>query len=471
MLKGKKLISILLIAVMILTLAGCGGGSSSGKDTKGTSGTAGTQGAADQKQQDGTGTSDGGSAQNSTGAQDSSNGKTDASGDKVTLTFWNNFTADDGEVLKQIVKEFNETNTKNIEVVMDIMPAQNLNEKLPLSISSGTGPDFFATGCPFFASLVENGAVKDLSSFWEYEGVNKDDFTQSSIDLMTVGGTQYFLPLQMQGFYLFWNKDLFEKAGLDPEKGPQTWDEVWEYAEKIADPANNVWGFGIPVKPSDATTTFYNWLVSEGGSVFNEDYSEVTFDTDRTLAILDKIQEMIYEKKVGPESPAQADLGNLMSSGQLGMMVNGPWMNTGLRNNEINYGISVIPQGSTGQNEALLLGVGFGISSCTDDSKVDAIYEFFNYWSTTENCKRWSLECGFPPYLKSAISDSEVQADSVIATMSKQIEYAKPFMMDNSLSAVICNEIMNPMIESVILGEDTRSALDTAVTALEGYLR
>ncbi len=433
MFKTKRLMSMLLITAMVLGMTGCGKSSST---------------------------------QESSGKNQET---TQNSNDKIVLTFWNNFTADDGEVLKQIVKEFNETNTKNIEVQMDVMPAETLNEKLPLSISSKTGPDFFATGCPFFAGLVENGAVKDLSGFWDVEGVDKSDFTEGSLDLMSIDGTQYFLPLQIQGFYLFWNKTLFEKAGLDPEKGPKTWDEVWEYAEKIADPDNNIWGFGMPVAASDATNTLYNWMLNEGTTLYNEDYSEVLFDNEKTLGILSTISEEIYEKKVGPEAPAQADLANLMNSGQLGMIANGPWMNTGLRNNEIDYGISVIPKGSSNEDVAMLLGVGYGISSCTDDSKVEAIYEFFKYWNSTENCKRWSLECGFPAYLKSVMEDPEVLADQVISTMSSQIEYAKPYMVDNSMSTVINNEIINPMVESVILGTDPQTAMDTAAKALEAY--
>lgn len=396
---------------------------------------------------------------------------TESSDEKITLTFWNNFTADDGEVLRQIVDEFNKTNTKNIEVQMDVMPAETLNEKLPLSISSGTGPDFFATGCPFFAGLVENGAVKDLSAFWEYEGVDKSDFTEPCLELMKVNGTQYFLPLQIQGFYLFWNKTLFENAGLDPEKGPETWDEVWEYAEKIADPDNNVWGFGMPVAASDATNTFYNWMLNEGVSVFNDDYSEVTFNNEKTLKMLETISEMIADKKVGPTAPAQADLANLMSSGQLGMILNGPWMNGGLRNNEIDYGVTVVPSGSANADKALLLGVGYGISSCTDDSKVDAIFEFFKYWNTKENCKRWSLECGFPAYLNSVIEDEEVQNDEVVAIMSEQLKYAQPYMVDNSMTAVMNNEIINPMVEAVTLGADPKEELDKASEALKAYVR
>ena len=55
---------------------------------------------------------------------------------EVTFDFWNGFTASDGEILQEIVNEFNKTNDKNIKIEMDIMTWANLNEKLPTAISS-----------------------------------------------------------------------------------------------------------------------------------------------------------------------------------------------------------------------------------------------------------------------------------------------------------------------------------------------
>ena len=85
----------------------------------------------------------------------------------MTLTFWNGFTASDGEILQEIVNEFNKTNDKNIKIEMDIMTWANLNEKLPTAISSKKAPDFIALNYPDFAQYVENGAVQPLDDFWD----------------------------------------------------------------------------------------------------------------------------------------------------------------------------------------------------------------------------------------------------------------------------------------------------------------
>ena len=84
---------------------------------------------------------------------------------EVTLTFWNGFTASDGEILQEIVNEFNKKNDKNIKIEMDIMTWANLNEKLPTAISSKKAPDFIALNYPDFGlrqELCVNGKAHSV---------------------------------------------------------------------------------------------------------------------------------------------------------------------------------------------------------------------------------------------------------------------------------------------------------------------
>ena len=85
------------------------------------------------------------SAAASTAAEPAASGEAD-SGEKTyeptTLTFWNGFTSTDGEVLQQIVDDFNAANEWNITIEMDVMPWATFNEKLPAAIAAGNAPDF-----------------------------------------------------------------------------------------------------------------------------------------------------------------------------------------------------------------------------------------------------------------------------------------------------------------------------------------
>ncbi|MBO0440136.1 ABC transporter substrate-binding protein [Candidatus Enterococcus ikei] len=387
---------------------------------------------------------------------------------KTKLTFWNGFTASDGEILQGIVNDFNKENDKGITIEMDVMTWANLNEKLPPAISSKTGPDFMLLNYGDFAQYVKNGAVQPLDDFWDYKGVDKSDFTKTALELGTIDEQQYYIPMQVQGMYTYWNKDLFKAAGLDENKPPKTWDELTEMAPKLTDASKNVSGF---VFNKDGTAPLYNWILANGGKLVNDDYTKSEFASPKTLEVLKKIQTMIHTDKTGPESISGAEMDNLMNAGQLAIELNGPWLNNGLKKNEINYGVTTIPQLIAGKDEhAILDGVGFGIPASTDDSKKDAIYEFIKYWNTTEIGKKWSMENGFPPYLKSVSEDAEVKADPIVSELGKQITFAKPFLPGFDQLPSINNDIMNPLIEKLLAGDDPEKLMKDADKAINDML-
>lgn len=391
-----------------------------------------------------------------------------SSDDDITLTFWNGFTASDGEILQEIVNDFNEENEKGITIEMDVMTWGNLNEKLPPSISSKTAPDFVALNYSDFAQYVSNGAVQPLDDFWEFDGVDKSDFTTTALDLGIVDEKQYYIPMQVQGMYTYWNKDLFKEAGLDENVPPKTWDELTEMAPKLADKSKNVSGF---VFNKDGTAPFYNWMLANGGKLVSDDYSKSEFSSEQNLKTMKAIQQMIYIDKAGPESISGAEMDNLMNAGQLAILLNGPWLNNGLQANDINYSVTTIPQASIdGERTAILDGVGYAVPSSTEESKKDAIYEFLKYWNTTEIGKKWSIENGFPTYLKSVGDDSEVMNNEIVSELSKQMEFAKPFLPGFDKLPSINNDIINPLIEKLLAGEDPEKLMNEADQAINELL-
>lgn len=394
------------------------------------------------------------------GSSNESSSKDKSGGnEKVTLTFWNGFTASDGEILKEIVNDFNKTNDKGITIKMDIMPWSNIAEKLPPAISTKTAPDFVLLNYPDFAQYVHNGAVQPLEDFWKFDGVDKSDFESTAIDMGVVDDTQYFIPMQVQGMFLYWNKDLFREAGLDPEQPPKTWDELAEMASKLANPAKNVQGFAIP---KEGNPILYNWILDNGGNLVKKDGTKSAFASPETLEVLKTMQKLIHEQKVGPESISGAEVDNLMNAGQLAIEINGPWLNSGLQKNGINYGVTTLPLGSDGKQQAILDGVGFGIPASTDSSKKEAIYEFIKYWNSTEIGTKWSLENGFPPYLKSVAANEEVKNNPIVTELYKQIEYATPFMPGSYKLPTINSDVINPLIEKVLAGENPEELMNAA---------
>ena len=151
------------------------------------------------------------------------------------------------------------------------------------------------------------------------------------------------------------------------------------------------------------------------------------------------------------------------------MVVNGPWMVNGLKENEINFGIAPIPAGSTGR-VGISEVTGFSIPKGTSDEEKAAAYKFIAYWNTTEICKEWSLRNGFPPYLNSVIEDEEVQADELVSAFSAIADYGVPFGTGIKAAATINADALFPMVENIIAGADVETELQTASDKIDELL-
>lgn len=384
--------------------------------------------------------------------------------ENITIQFWNSFTGSDGDILREIVDRFNEENEDGITIEMDIMPGGTLAEKLAPAITTETAPALLLQGNMDVALYGGNGSILPMDDFFEVTGTDKDDFAPAALESFVVDGHQYMIPMQWFTQYLYYNKDLFDAAGI--EKVPETWEEVAEAAEKITDPDRNVYGFGFPV--SGGVAWFDSMFLSNGGKVFSDDLKKSELVSDENLNSLKFVQDMVNAGSC-PKGTTGADLDNLMMADQLGMVVNGPWMVNGLRENEINFGVASIPGGSVcraGISEV----TGFSIPKGTSEEEKEAAYKFIAYWNTTEICKEWSLRNGFPPYLTSVAEDEEVKADEMVNAFSAIAEYGVPFGTGIKSAATINADVLFPMVENVIAGADPAQELQSASDKIDELL-
>lgn len=442
----KKIVAVFLAITMTIALAGCGNTSSpmAGTDTDKAAEVTGSEST---KEND------------STDAKDSTAGGT-------TIQFWNSFTGTDGDVLREIVADYNETNTKGNIIEMDIMPTDSLEEKLPAAIASKTAPALVIKGNFDVATYGDNGIFQPLDDFFETTGTDKGDFSTASLEALTYNGSQLMIPMQVHSTFLFWNKDLFEAAGLDSEAPPETWDQVAQYAAKITDSSKKIYGIGLPV--SGAPCYFDAMFKSNGGDVVSEDGKSSILDSEENLKTLQYIQDLVANGDA-PKGATGADTDNLMLAGQLGIYCSGPWLVSGLKENDINFGVTAMPAGTAGQAGVIEV-QGFGVTSTCSDAEKAAAYDFIAYWNTTQVCKEWSMRNGFPPYLKSVAEDSEVKADPIVNALSSISDFGFSFAPGVAEANQINSDILFPLIENISAGNDCQEELTKASDSINKLL-
>lgn len=444
----KKLMGILLCSAMCMSLlAGCGGNAGDDQTAVADSST--------QNEEANPAVSD---------EADASQQQV-SSGEKITLQFWNVFTGSDGDILREIVDNYNKTNTDNIEIQMDIMPNDQLQQKLPAAIATNTAPDFVLFGVENLAPYVSNDSLEDISDFWDVTGVDKNNILENVLELSHVDGKLYGTPMQYNVTYLYWNKDLFREAGLDPEKAPSTLEELAEYAKKLTDPSKNQFGLALPTN-----ATYMQFLWANGGDADDPATNTNLLNSEANVATLTWLQDLTVNKKVSPENVTGAEADTMLQAGQIGMYMSGPWQINGLREQGIDFGIAPCVAGSAGAFSPAG-GCSYVIPKGTEESHKLAAYKFMQYWLTDDILKEWSQRNGFPVWSKTLMEDSEIQSDEVLNSISKATEIGRSYNLGYSLASQIDNDVMIPMFEKVMTGAATpEDALKEASEAMDRVL-
>ena len=376
----------------------------------------------------------------------------------TTLTFWNGFTSTDGEVLQQIVDDFNASNEWNITIEMDVMPWATFNEKLPAAIAAGNAPDFVLCSSGYYAPYVEAGSFQDVSDFYELPEVNADDFDKNVVDLLYYDDLCVGVPMQMVSHYFYWDKDLYEAAGLDPESPPETFEELVENAKLLTDKSKNQYCFCVPV--NNNVTAQYT-MYAYGGGYVNEDETEAVFNSEENVKAFETLKTL-YEC-----SPKDSD-DNTYISGQLAQFINGPWIINGLRENEINYGVKAVPACTGVEQDAAVIPVGFSIPKTTSEEHKELVYKFVNYWNTEEICTKWTKECGTPAYLLSA--QANFADDPQTLALSEPLSYGHIECKLNGVNT-ISTDGLYPAMEEIFAGADIKTTLDKYNEVIQGILK
>ncbi|RRK37001.1 ABC transporter substrate-binding protein [Schaedlerella arabinosiphila] len=431
--KWKRLISILLVCVMVLGMAaGCGNDGSKENETV---------------------------SDESSGAEDGGAGGGDEKG--TTLSLWTVFTGSDGDILKEIIKKYNETNTDGITVEIDIMDNDTLQSKLPAAISTNTAPSFVLVGIEYLQEYVNNDSLEDISDFWKVTGTNEENYYESVVAKSYVGDKLYGVPMQYNLQYLYYNKDLFSDANLDSDAPPTTFDELEECAKALTNTDKGQYGLALPTDFG----YYVQYLWGNGGDVINTATNENLLNTEENIETLTWLQDL-KNAGVSPDGLAAAEADTMFQSGQIAMYFSGPWNINILNGLDMNYGIAAMPAGSDGAYSAEG-GCSYMIPKGTDDATKDAVYKFMAYWLTDEILKEWSVKNGFPVWSYSLLEDDEIKSNDILNDISEASSIGRDWHLGYKYGSQIDNDVMKPMMENILLGSDVAKEVQDASGRLD----
>jgi multiple sugar transport system substrate-binding protein len=260
---------------------------------------------------------------------------------KTTLTYYS-FTASGGHEkdLETLIAAFQKENP-DIEVKYTVLPFDAYFTKLQTDFAARNPPDVFELNYENFVTFASRGTLRALDSYMRGDGTLAGFFYPAALTAFKHDNLQYGLPISFSTVLLFYNKDLFDRAGVAYPNSNWTWTDVINAAKKLTNPAKRVWGVYQPVQFWE----FYKTAIQAGGGLRVS--PTVQIDTPANREALHWLVDKIGVHKVMPSDAEMSGVDNtdMFMNGQIAMVYTGIWMFDKFSKAPFKWDIAVEPGG------------------------------------------------------------------------------------------------------------------------------
>jgi multiple sugar transport system substrate-binding protein len=400
----------------------------------------------------------------------------------VTLTLWHGYgkvETNNGQVnyeaksLTDLVAKFNASHTDVQVDPVFIGSNDNALEKLTVALQGGEQPDItyqYGTSLPQIATAP---GVMDLTDRVTDPAFKWDDFVEGARAASQVDGHVYGIPALIDNLAIVYNKDLFDAASIEYPTPDWTWDDFRSAAKTLTDPSKKQFGFGYPVDGSEDTVWHYDAMLwGAGGDILNADNTQAAFNSDAGVQALTTLRDMaVTDQSVYLDQKNTGKMDDLFNSGNIGMMITGPWALSAYPS--VNYGVQIMPAYSGGTH-ASIAGPDMWVMF-DNNGHGDAAWEFMTWFTAAEQVKSDSLVSSHLPIRQSVVDapgfvdqfDAKFPGEGVFAENLANVTKARPVLQTyDQISRIMAESIVR-----VMLGQgDPKTALDDAAQQVNQIL-
>jgi multiple sugar transport system substrate-binding protein len=328
--------------------------------------------------------------------------------EQVTLRFANWVSAEEASRAKveTVIAAF-EAENPNIKIENIPIPFDQVRQQLITMSAGGNPPDIMLLNGAWPFELGGMGALIDLNTLASQEYLA--DNWEGGLQAGTYEGKLYAIPQGMTPHGFWWNKKLFEQAGLDPNSPPKTMDELNQVMATLKEKLpSDVYAIGIDTTKIDyALTGFWPWILTTGARpMYNGDYDFTTPQVEEAFSWL----QMVAKDGYTPIGQQIKDERELMAKDKVVTKLDGPYLVGILRslNPDLEgqafydtFAVTTVPEGGNGEPVTLADLHQIGISSQTKHP--DMAWKFIEYFCSSDVAvKEYTIPMGMIPPLKSA---------------------------------------------------------------------
>jgi len=356
----------------------------------------------------------------------------------------------------QVVAAFQAAHPE-ITVDFQLLPYADYFTSLKTWIAGGTAPDVASLDLAMLQEMAAAGSLADLNPMIEADGYDLTAYYQSTLDMFQNNGGQFGLPASYSNVVLYYNKNLFDAAGLPYPDDKMDWATFMDYATKLTADTNSdgtIDTFGT------ARLWWPYYMLLTGATPFNADASACTL-TDQ--AAIDGFQAMVDLTLTDKVAPSASDLAaqddwHMFEAGRIAMYPIGPWSVSEFNDviKDFDWDATTLPIGPTGKKVTFLFGNAYSVLSSSKQQ--DAAFEFMKFITGAEG-DQIRQDAGF----EIAPIKSVAEASFLAAMEGKKPANAKVFLESAEFAQSVPThprwseiaDAISSQLDSALLGDIT----------------
>ncbi|KZE69195.1 ABC transporter substrate-binding protein [Fictibacillus phosphorivorans] len=397
---------------------------------------------------------------------------------KVVVDFWTFWGSETRRpIIEKIIDDYNASQDK-VFVKHTFLPWGDIWTKNLAAIAAGNPPDVIINDINAVGHRAKNDQAENLSKYIKDDSF-KENFYPELWKTVEYKGDPYAVPFNTDTRLLFYNKTAFKEAGLDPNKPPQTWEELESYAEKLDKKSGKKYD-RIGFYPLWGSFGADSWMMNaDNGQSYIDENGDVKIATKEKVKALNWIKG--YNDRIGVEqvNAFKADFGSEQSNpfiaGKVAMMVDVATFYTQIRDygKDMEFGVAPVPAVSEGEKN-WSAGGGFVAEIPKGSNSPKEAYDFIKYLTGTEAQTYWAAQnfdnVANKEAAEKALSELKGTDKEVYQAAVDNMEVTKLFPVP--VDAPDYQSKINPMIDAVLLGQRKASdALKDAQKSVEGSIQ
>lgn len=394
--------------------------------------------------------------------------------EKQVVTFWHSMGGAGQEALNSIVEDFNASQDK-IQVNAEYQGTYDESlTKFNAVAGSDSAPTMIQTFEIGTMSMINSGQIVPIQEFVDADGYDMSGLEENITNYYSLDGTFYSMPFNSSTPVMYYNKDAFEAAGLDPEAPPETFKQVEEASKAIAESNPDMKGFALQA---------YGWLweqllANQGALLLNNDNgrtstpTEIGWTEEEGKSIFEWVKNMV---DAGTFANYGTNGDNMMAgflAGDVAMFLQSSASSRDVIDNApFEVGIAFLPHPEEKERQGVVIG---GASLWMIDSKPEAeqkaAWEFMKYLQTSEIQAKWHVGTGYfainpAAYDEQLVKDAWAEKPQLQVTV-EQLQATKPsYATQGALMDMLPEgrKVIETALEKVYNGGDVEEAYSTAV--------